>query len=436
QCAASNIATGFAVRSTSGKLPIRRLTVQRGCLLLPRFQRSPHKPPSGPVYNLNGTLRSTGTRTSMNRHSSHRPILLFTLAVFTSLAGCTTKTVQTAPMFVARVVVAKAVQKTVPVDLTAIGSAEAFTNVSIKAQVNAVLNEVHVKEGQFVKKGDLLFTLDARPFEAALAQAQATLARDKAQAELNRTEADRYSALYKAGVAAKEQLDQMQANADAQQAAVRADEAAVQSAQLQLDYCKIYAPTDGRLGGNQVYPGNIVKQNDVPVLIVLNQITPIFVDFSVPEQYFAPVEKFMGKGALRVEATPYGDTVAETGTLTFVDNTVDNTTGTIKLKARFENTDHRLWPGQFSTVLLRLAQDEDATVVPSQAVQTGTRGDYIYVVKSDSTVEQRPVKVARTVGPDAVISSGIRPGETVVTDGQMRLIPDMKVEVVSTPSGN
>ena len=295
--------------------------------------------------------------------------------------------------------------------------------------------QIHVKEGQFVKKGDLLFTLDARPFEAALLQAQATLAHDKAQAELNRTEADRYAALYKAGVAAKEQLDQMQANAEAQQAAVRADEAAVQAAQLQVDYCKIYAPTDGRLGAIQVYPGNIVKQNDVPILIVINQISPIFVDFSVPEQYFAPIEKFMAKGTLRVEATPYGDTASETGDLTFVDNTVDNTTGTIKLKARFENGDHRLWPGQFSTVSLRLAQDENATVVPSQAVQTGTRGDYIYVVKSDSTVEQRPVKVARTVGPDAVIASGIQPGETVVTDGQMRLIPDMKVEVVSTPAG-
>jgi multidrug efflux system membrane fusion protein len=371
----------------------------------------------------------------MNSNPSHRPTLLFTLAILAMLAGCTTKTVQTAPMFAARVVVAKAVQKTVPIDLTAIGSADAFTNVSIKAQVNAVLNEVHIKEGQFVKKGDLLFTLDGRPFEAALAQAQATLARDKAQAQLNRTEADRYAALYKAGVAAKEQLDQMDANADAQQAAVHADEAAVQSAQLQLDYCKIYAPTDGRLGAIQVYPGNIVKQNDVPILIVINQISPIFVDFAVPEQYFAPIEKFMGKGTLHVEATPYGDTVAETGTLTFVDNTVDNTTGTIKLKARFENTDHRLWPGQFSTVLLRLAQDEDATVVPSQAVQTGTRGDFIYVVKSDSTVEQRPVKVARTVGGDAVIASGIQPGETVVTDGQLRLIPDMKVEIVSTPAG-
>jgi multidrug efflux system membrane fusion protein len=287
-----------------------------------------------------------------------------------------------------------------------------------------------------VKKGDLLFTLDARPFEAALAQAQGTLAHDKAQAELNRVEAERYAALYKAGVAAKETLDQMEANAEAQQAAVRADEAAVQAAQLQVDYCRIYAPTDGRLGAIQVYPGNIVKQNDVPVLIVINQISPIFVDFAVPEQYFAPIEKFMGKGSLRVEATPYGDTVPEIGELTFVDNTVDNTTGTIKLKARFENGDHRLWPGQFSTVLLRLAQDENATVVPSQAVQTGARGDFIYVVKSDMSAEQRPVKVARTIGGDAVIANGIVPGETVVTDGQLRLIPGMKVEIVSAPSGS
>jgi multidrug efflux system membrane fusion protein len=357
-------------------------------------------------------------------------------AGLTLLSACTTKTVQTAPMFAARVTVAKAAQKTVPIDLTAIGSADAFTNVSIKAQVNAIMQGVHIKEGQFVKKGDLLFTLDARPFEAALAQAQGTLAHDKAQAELNRTEAQRYEALYKAGVAAKEQLDQMQANAAAQEAAVRADEAAVQAAQLQVEYCKIYAPIDGRLGAIQVYPGNVVKQNDVPVLIVINQISPIFVDFAVPEQYFAPIEKFMGKGSLQVQATPYGDTQAETGELTFVDNTVDNTTGTIKLKARFANPDHRLWPGQFSTVSLRLAQDENATVVPSQAVQTGAHGDFIYVVKSDSTAEQRPVKVARTVSGDSVISNGIAPGETVVTDGQLRLIPGIKVQVVNTPSGS
>jgi len=346
-------------------------------------------------------------------------------------AGCTEKTAQTAPNFTVPVTVAKAVQKTVPIELTSIGSAEAFSTVSIKAQVNAVLDEVHIKEGQFVQKGDLLFTLDARPFQAALAQAEANLARDKAQLQLNEVQAGRYDQLYKAGVAPKEQYDQMEANAEAQRAAVRADQAAVESAELQLDYCKIYAPTSGRTGALQVYPGNIVKQNDVPVLIVINQVTPIFIDFSIPEQYLVSVDKFMKQGRLRVDATPYGDTQPEIGYLTFVDNTVDNTTGTIKLKATFENGDHRLWPGQFSTVLLRLAEDENATVVPSQAVQTGQRGDLLWVVKSDSSVEERDVKVGRTVGSDSVILSGVRPGETVVTDGQLRLIPNMRVQVTN-----
>src|SRR6185437_242197 len=369
----------------------------------------------------------------MNRNFARLPILLITLSILIVTSACATKTVQTAPPpFAARVVVAKAERKTVPINLTAIGSAEAFTTVSVKAQVNAVLETIHIKEGQFVKKGDLLFTLDAAPFEAALAQAQANLARDKAQAQLDTVQAKRYEQLYKAGVAPKEQLDQMQSNAEAQDATVRADEAAVHSAQLQVGYCKIYSPTDGRTGAIQVYPGNIVKQNDVPVLIVINQISPIFVDFSIPEQYLSAVEKFMARGSLRVEATPYGDTKAELGALT----SVDNTTGTIKLKARFNNADHRLWPGQFSTVLLRLAQDEDATVVPAQAVQTGASGDFVYVVKSDSTAEMRPVKVARAVGGSSVISSGVQPGETVVTDGQLRLIPGMKVQIVSSLSGS
>jgi multidrug efflux system membrane fusion protein len=371
-----------------------------------------------------------------NRHHIRPANLLSILALLVLTGGCSTKTVQTAPMFAVRVTVAKAAQKTVPINLTAIGSADAYSTVSVKAQVNAVLEQVHIQEGRQVTKGELLFTLDARPFQATLAQAQANLARDQAQAELMEVQARRYAELYKAGVAPKEQFDQMQANAQAQHAAVRADQAAVESAQLQVQYCKIYAPIAGRTGALQVYPGNIVKQNDVPVLIVINQVTPIFVNFSIPEQYLGAVQKFMARGKLRVEATPYGETKPEMGTLTFVDNTVDNTTGTIKLKARFENSDHRLWPGQFSTVLLRLAQDEDATVVPSQAVQTGTRGDFIYVVKSDSTVEQRPVKVARTVEGDSVISSGIQPGETVVTDGQLRLIPGIKVEVANTGSGS
>jgi membrane fusion protein, multidrug efflux system len=173
-----------------------------------------------------------------------------------------------------------------------------------------------------------------------------------------------------------------------------------------------------------------VKQDDVPVLIVINQVNPIYIDFSIPEQYLGAVQKFMAERKLQVEATPYGDTRAETGYLTFIDNSVDNTTGTIKLKATFGNADHRLWPGQFSTVLLRLAQDENATVVPSQAVQTGQKGDFVYVVTSDMTAEERPVKVARTIGGDSVISSGVQPGETVVTDGQLRLLPGIKVQIL------
>jgi len=367
----------------------------------------------------------------MNRDHIRGSILLaLSMAVMTG--GCT-KTAQTAPpIFAVPVTVAKVTQKTVPVDLTAIGSADANSSVSIKAQVNAVLEQVHIKEGQFVAKGQLLFTLDAAPFEAALQQAQANLARDQAQAELNDVQANRYEQLYKAGVAAKEQLDTMRANADAQAAAVRADQAAVASAQLQVDYCKIYSPIDGRTGALQVYPGNIVKQNDVPVLIVINQVTPIYIDFSIPEQYLGTVQKFMQRGKLQVEATPYGDTRPEIGYLTFIDNSVDNTTGTIKLKATFENADHRLWPGQFSTVLLRLAEDENATVVPSQAVQTGQKGDLVYVVTSDSTAEERPVKVARTYNGDSVISSGLAPGETVITDGQLRIIPGIKVQVSKT----
>jgi multidrug efflux system membrane fusion protein len=351
------------------------------------------------------------------------------LAMSLVLSACTTRTAETAPNLAVPVTVAKAEQKTVPINLTAIGTAEAYSTVSIKSQVNAILNEVHFKQGDFVKKGDLLFTLDARPFQASLAQAQANLARDKAQEELNQVQATRYEKLYTAGVAPKEQYDQMRANADAQEALVHADDAAVESAKLQLQYCTIYSPVDGRTGALQVYPGNLVKENDVPVLVVINEISPIFVDFAVPEQYLGVVKKYMSGGRLQIQATPYGDTVPETGYLTFVDNNVDNTTGTIKLKGTFPNGDHRLWPGQFSTVSLRLAEEEKAIVVPSQAVQTGASGDFIFVVKSDDTAESRPVKVARQIDGESVISSGIAPGDTVVTDGQLRLIPGIKVEV-------
>ncbi|MGA8554659.1 MAG: efflux RND transporter periplasmic adaptor subunit [Candidatus Acidiferrales bacterium] len=367
--------------------------------------------------------------------SALTPMLVIGVCAF--MAACSTQTAQTAPNLAVPVTVAKAEQKTVPINLTAIGTAEAFSTVSIKSQVNAVLEQVHFRQGDFVKKGDLLFTLDARPFQSSLAQAQANLARDRAQEELNKVQAARYEKLYAAGVAPKEQFDQMKANADAQEALVHADQAAEQSAKLQLQYCTIYSPVDGRTGALQVYPGNLVKENDVPVLVVINQISPIFLDFAVPEQYLGVVKKYMDRGRLQIEATPYGETTAETGYLTFVDNSVDNTTGTIKLKGTFPNNDHRLWPGQFSTVSLRLAEQEKATVVPSQAVQSGASGDFIFVVKSDDTVESRPVKVARQIGGESVISSGVAPGDTVVTDGQLRLIPGIKVQVkTNTSSGS
>lgn len=369
----------------------------------------------------------------MSRNTS---LAVFLLSIFAAagVAGCATKTAQTAPMFVVPVSVAKATQKTIPINLTAIGSASAYSTVSVESRVDAVLEQVHIKEGQFVKQGDLLFTLDERPFQAALAQAQANLARDQAQAQLDQVQAERYTALYKAGIGTKEQLDQQQSTLEAQQAAVHADQAAVQSAQLQLGYCQIYAPVSGRTGALQVYPGNIVKANSTPAMIVINQVNPMYVTFSVPEQYLGEVRKFMDRGRLRVEATPYGATKPEIGYLTFVDNTVDNTTGTVALKGTFDNADYQLWPGQFSNVLLRLAEDENATVVPAQAVQTGQSGDYIYVVKSDMTVEQRTVKVGRSVGSETVIQSGIQPGDTVVTDGQLRLVPGVKVQFTAPVS--
>jgi multidrug efflux system membrane fusion protein len=362
--------------------------------------------------------------------------LVLVLTASLASVSCGSKTAAVGPDLAVPVNVTKAVKKTVPIQLSAIGTAEAYSTVSIKGQVNAVLKKVHFKQGDFVKKGDLLFTLDARPFQASLDQAQANLARDKAQADLTIVQAERYKKLYDQGISAKEQYDQMQANAAAQQGSVHADEAAVESAKLQLQYCAIYSPVDGRTGALQVYPGNLVKENDVPILVVINEIAPLYEDFSVPEQYLGVIKKYMAGGRLQIEATPYGDTAAEVGYLTFVDNTVDNTTGTIKLKGTFANTDHRLWPGQFSTVSLRLSEEENATVVPTQAVQTGQSGDFVFVIKADQTAESRPVKVARTLGTESVIAKGIEPGETVVTDGQLRLIPGIKVQIKAAAQGN
>lgn len=362
-------------------------------------------------------------------------IVVFLLLL--GVAGCSRAKVESANRPPVPVRVATAVRKTVPLDVRVIGAGEAYSTVSIKAQVSGELVGVHFREGDFVKKGQLLFTIDRRPFDAALQQAEANLARDKAQATNARQQAQRYEKLYQEGVASREQYDQLQTSADAGDAAVRADEAAVAYAKLQLQYCFIYSPIDGRTGSLMVHVGNLVKANDVPILLVINQIHPIYVDFSVPEDTLAEVKKYMAAGPLKVRAIiPDDPQHPEQGLLSFVDNAVDNTTGTIKLKGTFPNAGRRLWPGQFVNVILTLAEQRDAIVVPSQAVQNGQEGQYVFVVKADDTAESRPVVLGRRLEAETIILKGVAPGERVVTDGQLGLVSGAKVEIKASLSGD
>lgn len=321
-------------------------------------------------------------------------------------------------------------QKDVPLQVRAIGSVEAYSNVSVKTQITGELTGVFFKEGQDVKKGQLLFTLDKRPFEAAVKQAEGMLAKDQAQAANAQAQARRYGALYKAGVVSKEEYDQMQSNADALGAAVVADKAAVENARVQVVYCSIYSPINGHTGPLLIHRGNMIKANDTPFLVSINQIEPIYTTFTVPEQYLAEIKKYAAKGKLAVQAfIPNDNRGPVTGRLSFIDNTVDQATGTIKLKGEFANTDRRLWPGQFVDVALTLADQPKAIVVPSQAIQNGQQDQFVFVIKPDMTVEVRPVVLDRSSDGQAVISKGLAPGERVVTDGQLRLLPGSKVEL-------
>jgi membrane fusion protein, multidrug efflux system len=325
------------------------------------------------------------------------------------------------------VVVAKVERSTIPVELHAIGTGQAFQTVSVESQVAGIVKEVHYQQGQFVQKGDLLITLDKDPFLAALAQSEAALARDKAQAQLSQLELDRNDELYKEGIVSQGQHDQSLATSTAAQATVRADEAALQTAKIQLSYCSIYAPISGVTGAQLVSPGTTLKANDVPILVVINQVSPIYVNFSVPQQYLESIKRFMARSRLPVRATPPGTAAAERGFLTFVNNTVDPTTGTIQLMASFPNADHHIWPGQFSNVVLNLAEQQNVLVIPSQAVQAGQQGEYVFVVKPSMTVDVRQVKVGNTVNNKTEVLQGLSVGESVVTDGQVRLVPGTKV---------
>jgi multidrug efflux system membrane fusion protein len=393
------------------------------------------------------------------------PALALCAGAALTLVGCGDRGAETASAKTAArppavpVVVSDAVMRDVPVELRAIGNVQAYATVSVLSLVGGELLKIHFTEGQEVKTGELLFTIDPRPFQAQLqqaeaqlsqhqaqvAQAQANLLRDTAQYENARIEEDRYKRLVEGGYVAREQYDQMRTNEqslaatiDADRAAVNtaravveADRASVENARLQLGYTEIKAPVDGRTGSVLIHQGNVVKANDVGnPLVVITRIHPIYVAFSVPEQNLDRIKRFRAAGELAVETTlPGRSERTARGEVSFINNVVDASTGTIQLKATFQNSDNVLWPGQFVNVVLRLTTERGAVVIPSQAVQPGQNGSYVFVVKPDMTAEKRAVTVAFTEGANSVIAQGLAAGDRVVTDGQLRLLPGTRVEI-------
>jgi multidrug efflux system membrane fusion protein len=359
------------------------------------------------------------------------------------------------------VTTALAQARDIPIQIRQIGSVEPVAVIAVKAQISGELNQVLFKEGQDVKKGQELFVIDPRPYQQALdqaeaalqkdialvTQAEANLARDRAQAANAKLQAKRYAGLEAEGVISKDLNDSYQTTSQVQEEAVRADEAtinsakasvvsdrsAVDTAKLNLSYCYILSPIDGRAGSLLLQAGNLVKANDTTALVNINQLQPVYVTFSAPEQLLGEIQRYDAGHALSVNATGVANgssrAVTATGQLTFIDNLVDSSTGTIKLKATFPNNDHALWPGQFISVVMTLRTLDHATVVPSEAIQSGQKGQFAFVVKPDQTVETRQVTVGQTIDNQIVVESGISPGETVVTDGQLRLFPGAHIRI-------
>jgi membrane fusion protein, multidrug efflux system len=325
-------------------------------------------------------------------------------------------------------------RQTIPITVDAVGSVEAFSTVALRSQITGELTSVNFREGDDVQKGQVLFTLDRRPLEAALQQARANLARDTAQAVNAAAQAKRYDDLAARGIATREQVETSHTAATALDATVAADRAAVDNAAVQLQYATIAAPISGRTGALIVHPGNLVRANDQTPLVIINQVSPIYVTFGIPEARLPELKRYMAQRTVKVAAlAPTDNGPASEGRISFVDNSVDATTGTIKIKGTFANEARHLWPGQFVNVSVTLTTDPHAVVVPTTAVQAGQQGTYVFVVKPDQTVELRNVQVARTAEAESVIKTGLTPGETVVTDGQLRLVPGSRVSIKSGP---
>lgn len=333
------------------------------------------------------------------------------------------------------VIVAQVMEKAVPVQIMAIGNAEALETVSIKSRVGGELKRVHFREGQDVNQGDLLFTIDPDTYDAALKQAQANLARNMALLKKAEEDVKRYSDLVRKEYISQEQYDQSVTNVDALKAQIRADQAAIDNAQLQVGYCTIRAPISGRTGDLLADRGNMIKaQDDNKSLVVINQIQPIHVSFAVPEQNLGEIKKYAAAGKLKLKALISKDgQFSEDGTLTFIDNTVDKATGTIRMKGTFDNKERKLWPGQFVNLVLDLTVQSKAVVVPSQAVQTGIEGQYVYIIRPNLTAEARPVVLGRSFDGQTVIEKGLQAGENVVTDGQFQLVSGVKVQIKGSP---
>ncbi|HJZ53888.1 MAG TPA: efflux RND transporter periplasmic adaptor subunit [Gemmataceae bacterium] len=358
------------------------------------------------------------------------PAALLSLA---ALIGCARPPAARPEAPPAPVTVSLAVKKTVPIQARAIGTVKVIATVSIRPRVAGELTGVHFTEGDFVKKGQMLFTIDPRPFDAAVKQAEATRAKDVALLKGAELELERIKKGGAGGVVAGADLDAAQTRVDSAKAAVEADDAAINSAKIQTGFTTITSPIDGRAGGLLVTGGNLVRANDPTPLVVINQISPIHVAFNLPEQQLPVVAAAMRKGPLKVEADLRGGGPLACGVLTFIDNAVDPTTGTVQMKAEFKNEDEALWPGQFVDAVLTIGERPDSVVIPTAALQTGQHGLYVYLVTAQKTAELRPVTVAFETGGEAVIASGLSGGESVVVEGQLRLAPKIKVEVKGQP---